>query len=315
MTIALASLLLLATQTQAVQLDYPLLFKHLQRISSDEMAGRQPGTEGHKRAQNYIVAAYKAMSLTPLGEDYRLRFNYGKKVGVNLAGMISGTRYPEKYVVVTAHYDHLGQKGRSIFNGADDNASGVASMLAIAKFVSENPVDYSIIFLATDAEEGGLRGAKAFVKSPPVPKQNLVMNFNIDMIANGGKYKRFYIAGTRYTPEFKACLKGIAEHYSHAGFNVRFGHDRRGDLQGARINKRDWRKASDHYPFLKADIPYLYFGVSEHPHYHSPEDTFENLDKAFFQQSAETIFASFKRLTLTQNIDLKNATACLATIE
>ena len=103
-----------------------------------------------------------------------------------MVAWLEGTQYPDKYIVITAHYDHLGKSGGKIYNGADDNASGVAAMLSIAEQLRRSRPKHSVIFLATDAEEKGLYGAKAFVQKPPVEISSIRFNLNLDMLAQGG---------------------------------------------------------------------------------------------------------------------------------
>ena len=92
-----------------------------------------------------------------------------------------------KYIVITAHYDHLGIQSGKLFYGADDNASGVAAMLAIASFLPMIDLHHSIIFLATDAEEKGLIGARVALDYFPIELSQIVFNLNLDMIAQVGK--------------------------------------------------------------------------------------------------------------------------------
>jgi hypothetical protein len=165
------------------------LLEHVQQLSSDKMAGRKPGTNGHLLAQAYIIKQFSQARLAAFDNDYIKPFKYNDKTGTNILGWLQGKTHDEDYLVVTAHYDHLGQRGNRVMNGADDNASGVAALLMLAGYFSENTPHHSMIFLATDAEEQGLYGAKAFVKNSPVALTKIRLNINLDMIANGGRKK------------------------------------------------------------------------------------------------------------------------------
>ncbi len=105
---------------------------------------------------------------------------------VNIAGMIKGHEKPDSFLMFTAHYDHLGMLGpETIFNGANDNASGVAMLLSLARYFAGNPPAYSMVFVALAAEELGLLGAKAFVDDPPVKLQQVKFLVNFDLAGTG----------------------------------------------------------------------------------------------------------------------------------
>src|SRR5207237_1986016 len=126
--------------------------------------------------------------------------------GVNVIGYIEGTQTPRHYIVVSAHYDHLGVRDGQVFNGADDNASGTAALFAIGKYFSEHRPANSLIFAAFDAEESGLQGSQAFVKEPPVDRQSLALDLNADMIARDNT---LFIAGTFLQPFLKPEVERI----------------------------------------------------------------------------------------------------------
>ena len=121
---------------------------------------------------------------------------------------------------MTAHFDHLGVRNGQVFNGADDNASGVAALLAVAARVSANKPEHSVVFAALDAEESGLNGAKAFMGDPPVAREAIVMNVNLDMVARDEK-NLLFATGTFQYPFLKAYLKDVAR----PPVVLRLGHD------------------------------------------------------------------------------------------
>lgn len=262
------------------------LFADFAALSAERMTGRGPQTDGHELAQTYIVDAFKEAGVLPFG-DYRKEFEYQYRGevhrGVNLLGWIPG-RNESSFIVITAHYDHLGIRGSKVFHGADDNASGTAALLTLARRIETKTLEHSLIFLATDAEERGLHGAKAFVKNPPIDKSQLRFNVNLDMLSQGGKRNRLYVAGTRRKPELRAMLDELAEPMRERTFRIVFGHDKRQKAAGAR-RAINWQKASDHGAFLEQGIDILYFGVDPHKHYHLPSDTFEVADLPFYFNS------------------------------
>ena len=112
--------------------------------------------------------------------------------------------------VVSAHYDHLGIRDGVVYPGADDNASGVAVILEVAAYCQKNPFRRSIVFAAFDAEEGGLQGARVFVATPPVPKERIALNVNLDMVSRSDK-REIFIAGTYHTPALEGAARRSRE--------------------------------------------------------------------------------------------------------
>lgn len=254
-------------------------------LASDELAGRKSGEKGNEIARQYIVNKFQKIGLEKFDTSYTQPFRFYKRFpkktyhGQNIIGKITGTEFPEKYLVLTAHYDHIGQKNEKIFNGADDNASGVSALLATAQYFKNNPPKHSIIFVAFDAEELGLEGAKYFVDEPPVELEKLVMNVNLDMISRNKK-NEIYICGTYHYPFLKEKLGDIN---AKTKLNVLFGHDT------PNLGFNDWTNASDHGPFHQKKIPFVYLGVEDHEDYHKETDTFERIDPSFLFQSTQLV--------------------------
>ncbi len=259
-------------------------------LSADSMAGRLPNTLGHAKAQAYILKRFKESGLLPVDGQYQHPFTFtlrgGKTpmTGVNLLGVIPGTS--AKTIVITAHYDHVGTNNGKIFNGADDNASGVGAILAIAAHFKKEKPAHTLLFVAFDAEEQGLAGSKAFVANPPVPLANMVLNVNLDMVSISNK-NELYAAGTFHNPWLRDALANISV---PAGITLSFGHDR--PEQG----QNDWTKQSDHGSFYAKQIPFLYFGVEDHPHYHKETDEFRNINQAFYLKAVDTILNAVQTL-------------------
>src|SRR5690606_11837250 len=125
---------------RTLRIDADRMLADLRFLASDELEGRRTGTPGNERAREHIRAAFLRHGLEPFGPGFSRPFTFtgrdgAEHRGVNAVGRIEGTRYPDRSIVVTAHYDHLGigrpdEHGDSIYNGADDNASGTAALLA-----------------------------------------------------------------------------------------------------------------------------------------------------------------------------------------
>ncbi len=288
-------LLLVALPAQASEQLLTQAWQDLQQLSADEMAGRYPGTAGHQRAQQYIVQRFRQLKLQPMLADYQqpFAFKHGffkQAKGVNLVAQLTGCRHPQSYIVITAHYDHLAISGGKVFNGADDNASGVAGLLFLAGQLAQTCPAYSYIFIATDAEEHGLDGAKAWLADPPVPVTQQLLNINLDMISRGESRQRLYLAGKRSLP----TLRTLADK-QHGKVKLVLGHDSRSRVGAAQSSGQvDWSNASDHALFRRAGMPYMYFGVDVHRDYHTPDDDWHRIDQAFFQSSLQLIHSAVR---------------------
>src|SRR5262245_21975656 len=183
-------------------IDSAQLLADLRVLSSDEMQGRRLGTAGGEKARAFIVERFKASGVLPFGVSYESAFSFTgrgnvQERGANVVGRIDGKRAARRYIVISAHYDHLGVRNGVVFNGADDNASGTAALFAIAKYFSAHKPENSLIFAAFDGEELGLQGSKAFVKQPPVDARLLALNINADMIGRAPDDKLFVVGTAR----------------------------------------------------------------------------------------------------------------------
>jgi hypothetical protein len=272
-------------------IDVESLMETVRTLSSPAFEGRRTGTPGNAKARALISERFRSIGPVPTGHGFEMPFKFarngGTHAGVNITAICPGRGAPDNGVlVISAHYDHVGVRDGSIYPGADDNASGVAVLLELARHCRRSPWMHDAIFAAFDAEELGLQGAKAFVASPPIPRGRFIaLNVNLDMVSRSAA-RELYVAGTHHRPALKAVLDPIA---AKAPIKLLFGHDRGG-------GQDDWTMQSDHGAFHAAGIPFIYFGVEDHPDYHKPTDTAEKIDKVFFGQVAETIRAAITAL-------------------
>ncbi|MEL7284456.1 MAG: M20/M25/M40 family metallo-hydrolase, partial [Pseudomonadota bacterium] len=194
----------------------------LAALSADDMQGRKVGTEENARARAMIIEQFEALDVAPAGGTFEHPFKYGtfadpntgadtepEKSGINIIGQIDGTSDRDIAMIITAHYDHVGVIDGEIYNGADDNASGVVGMLAAAEYFSKNPPKHDVIFLAFDAEEDRLGGAIAFVADPYAPLDNIALNINFDMLSRGDN-GLLWASGTHHWPEMKPVMAELA---------------------------------------------------------------------------------------------------------
>jgi Zn-dependent M28 family amino/carboxypeptidase len=272
---------------EPTRVDRGELMRVVRTLSSPSFEGRRTSTSGGLAARRFIHDAFAAIGLAPAAADYLQPFTFvstgpargGRRSqtaftdAANVIAMERGTTADERAIVVSAHYDHLGTRNGAVYPGADDNASGVAALLAVARYVHTHPLTHRIVFAAFDAEELDLEGARAFLRTPPVPVSAMVLNINFDMVSRNARHE-IYAAGVYQTPSLKPIVDDVQRRTSVA---IEFGHDR-----PTTRGRDDWTLQSDHGVFYQAGVPFLYFGVEDHPDYHRPTDTADKIDPVFF---------------------------------
>lgn len=275
-----------------VSVDAGQLMLDVDGLAADGMEGRRAGTPGGAKARAYVLRRFKEIGLPPLGPAYEQPFTFGgrgevpARNGTNLLGVINGTTRPDRFIVVTAHYDHVGVRNGQVFNGANDNATGVAALLAVAGHFLKYPPETSLVLAALDAEERGLQGAHALLASDRIRKDAIVMNVNIDMIGRDSGHV-VYAAGTYHYPALKPFLEGVAQ----PPVELRLGHDEPG------TKVEDWTNDSDHAPFHQAGIPFIYFGVEDFENHHKATDDADTIQREFFAAAVRTIIVALGRFT------------------
>jgi len=273
------------------RIDADRLFSDVSALSAPTMEGRRTGTAGNKLAQQFITERFRELKLQPPAgwTDFAQKFSFvlsgrGGSVAypdaTNLVGMVAGTSSPEQFLIVSAHYDHLGQRNGQTYRGADDNASGVAALLQVAAYVAAHPPRHSVLFAAFDAEEEGLQGAKYFVKHPPVDLKRIALVVNLDMVSRNDKGVIF-ASGTAFDPSLKDLVGKAA---AGRQLTVKLGHDRRGVA-----GEDDWTQQSDQGAFHDAGVKTLYFGVEDHADYHKPGDTADKIPRPFYGEVVELV--------------------------
>lgn len=271
--------------------DAKKLSQELKELSSSVMDGRKTGTEGNRKARVYIIDHLKQLGIERFVPGYEQPFSVSQAGsmsegtgGVNVLGVIPGKK--KETIVISAHYDHLGSKDNKIFYGADDNASGTAALLTLAAYLKKNQPEHRIIIAFFDAEEMGLRGSKYFVNAVDLEKENIVLNINMDMVARGDK-NELYASGIYHYPQLKAPLESVKK---IEGISLLFGHD------NPETRRDDWTTQSDQGSFHDKKIPFVYFGVEDHPDYHRATDTYDKINQDFYAKSVETILQSILAL-------------------
>ncbi len=267
---------------KAVELITPDLLKmHLEYIASDEMEGRKIGSEGSKKATEYIALQFKEAGLKPIGDkDENGKPTYFQKFGKgrNCAGLLEGSdeKLKDEIVLIGAHHDHLGAKkveGKDgINNGADDDGSGTTAVITIALAFKESGLrpKRSIIFMTFDGEESGLLGSKHYVSNPLMPWEKHAAEIQMDMLGRLCTSKKgpwetpFEVVGLYYWEQKEKIMELIKSNGERNGLKPHF------EL------KKGARMRSDHKSFLDKKLPAIYVhedpGDSHHVDYHKPSD-------------------------------------------
>ncbi|RZF59582.1 M20/M25/M40 family metallo-hydrolase [Sphingobacterium corticibacterium] len=277
--IALHFLLFIPFQSVLAQINQENLKKHIYYLADDKMQGRGTGSKQVKKAAEYIEKHFKQYGLKPKGEKgYRQSFEARvRRVVVkdsirqahNVIGYIDNDA--PYTIVIGAHYDHLGEghQGGSrdslgvgqIHNGADDNASGVAGLLELARHYSSNAImePFNLLFIAFGAEELGLVGSRYFTDNPTIPLENIHWMLNMDMIGRYNADNGVAVIGYGTSSKFPTIFENIT---SDIKFNL----------------SRDGNGGSDQTSFYKKNIPVLFFHTGGHEDYHKPGDDPEKID-------------------------------------
>jgi hypothetical protein len=254
---------------------------HVRYLADDALEGRLAGSAGERCAGEYVAAEFRRLGLEPAGDSgtyfqslplaSATNPHAAGGTGRNVVALLRGgdPALRGEAVVVGAHYDHLGRGGRfsmargdtSVHNGADDNASGVAALLEIARRLAAGPRPArSVVFIAFSGEEMGLLGSAFYTEHPAVPLARTRAMLNLDMVGRLGAGP-LIVYGTDTADEWKEAVERAA---AAEGVAVRTGGDGFG--------------ASDQTSFYARDIPVLHFFTNVHADYHRPSDDWEKVD-------------------------------------
>jgi hypothetical protein len=252
-------------------------------LASDKLEGRLTGTPGNDSAAQYIARRYEALKLVAPYPGYLQKFvsrsaaaahtgDTAGKATQNVVAMIQGSdpALRDQYIVIGAHFDHLGRSTVSaldpdakdaIRNGADDNASGTAAVMELARMFSIKKPARSVIFANFSGEEQGLIGSQFFVDNPPVPLAKIVAMLNFDMVGRM-KDNGLMIFGTATATELSALIDSANA----------------GALPIKVTGSGDGFGSSDHSSFYAKEIPVLHFFTAIHDDYHRASDDVEKIN-------------------------------------
>ena len=251
--------------------------------AADERGGRAIGTEGEQQAAEYLAEEFDKLGLQPMGTDgFFQEFTVSKPsnpheeavIGTDGAGITGRNviayldKKAEKTIVIGAHFDHLGMGGQgslhrgdsAIHNGADDNASGTAALLALAKIFKYETLKSNLLFVAFSGEENGLWGSNYFVKNPTLDLKTINYMINMDMVGRLNEEKSLAIYGVGTSPSFSKVLDPInADSLKLVPSESGVG-------------------PSDHTSFYLQDLPVLHFFTGQHADYHKPSDDADKIN-------------------------------------
>lgn len=251
--------------------------KDIEYLASEELEGRFPGTNGEDLAANYIAEKFEKFGLTKLTSSYFQDFNFtlpsspheevkfneetnSKIDAKNIIAFIDNNK--KNTVIIGAHYDHIGYGGQysldrgvnEIHNGADDNASGTAMLISLAKQLkNRNDLKNNYLFIAFSAEELGLIGSRYFVNSEIFDSESINFMINLDMVGRLNEERELSIYGVGTSSIFKQVVNSL-----NNNFKLKIINDGTGP--------------SDHTSFYNKDIPVLFFNTGSHENYHRPSD-------------------------------------------
>lgn len=277
--------------------------KDVATLSADDMEGRCAGEKGAEKAAEWIREQFKSIGLKPVLESYSQPFeftprkgtrSYGKLGGPNrtenIIGKVEGTEHKESYIVLTAHYDHCGrggfaadpgrlgpaEDGDDIWNGANDNASGCAALLAVARAVAKAPLKRTVVFIALAAEEHGLLGSRYYVEHPAAPLDKTVAAVNMDSVGRMNSQKEPALNVYQVKGDWPAKIDAAAKAV---------------ELE-IRKYEEPWPKgmSSDHVPFGQKGVPAIGCFTGVVPERHTVKDHADKIDVPNLTKIARFVF-------------------------
>jgi Zn-dependent M28 family amino/carboxypeptidase len=267
--------------------------------ASDYFEGRETGTRGQKKAVDFIRQFYSSHAINAAQgtEDYfqPMELNIqGKMVKTeNVAAIIEGSEFPDEYIVISSHLDHVGIQNGMIHNGADDDGSGSVSLLEIAEAFQEAAAagqgpKRSILFLHVTGEEKGLLGSAYYANNPLYPLANTMVNLNVDMIGRLDPKREdkdpnyiYLIGADKISQELHDISEATNKRYTQIKLDYTFNDDK---------DPNRFYYRSDHYNFAKKNIPVIFYFNGTHEDYHAPGDTPDKINYEMLAKRSQLIF-------------------------
>jgi len=267
--------------------------------ASDYFEGRETGKRGQHKAVDFIRQFYIKHKIAPAnGTEYYFQPMILNIKGVdvkteNVVAIIEGSEYPDEYIILSSHLDHIGIENGIINNGADDDGSGTVAMLEIAEAFQKAVAEglgpkRSVVFLHVTGEEKGLLGSEYYSKNPLYPLAKTMTNLNIDMIGRLDPKRidkdpnYIYLIGSdRISRELHEISEAINEKFTQIKLDYTFNDEN---------DPNRFYERSDHYNFAKNNIPVIFYFNGTHEDYHKPSDTPDKINYEMLEKRSHLIF-------------------------
>jgi len=278
--------------------------------ASDYFEGRETGARGQKKAVDFIRQFYTTHGIGAAQgtENYfqPMELNIKDKMvkTENVAAIIEGNEFPNEYIVISSHLDHVGIQNGMIHNGADDDGSGSVAMLEIAEAfqaaaaAGQGP-KRSIIFLHVTGEEKGLLGSSYYTKNPLYPLVDTMANLNVDMIGRLDPKRTdkdpnyiYLIGADKISQELHDISEATNKKYTQIKLDYTYNDDK---------DPNRFYYRSDHYNFAKNNIPVIFYFNGTHDDYHAPSDTPDKINYDMLAKRSKLIFYTAWELANRKN--------------
>ncbi len=267
--------------------------------ASDYFEGRETGKPGQRRAVDFLTHFYSTHQIAPAAgtEDYKQAFTVtlkGEEVATeNVVAYIEGSTYPDEYIVISAHLDHVGIKDGEVYNGADDDGSGTVALLEIAEAFQEavaagNGPKRSIVFLHVSGEEKGLLGSKYYSENPLYPMSETIADLNIDMVGRTDPKREdkdpnyiYLIGSDKISQELHDISEATNSKYTQLKIDYTYNDEK---------DPNRFYYRSDHYNFAKNGVPVIFYFNGTHEDYHGADDTPDKIQYELLAKRAHLVF-------------------------
>jgi Zn-dependent M28 family amino/carboxypeptidase len=275
--------------------------RDLEYLAHAMTTGRASGTPGKELAEHYLVEQFRSIGLKPWNWTYTQSFRYKDSIIIrNVVGLIPASVPSDEYIVIGAHYDHLGKLGHTVYPGADDNASGVTALLSLARMFTAMKADgkgprKNLIFVAFDGKELEMYGSRRFVRTLDIPHSKITAMVNMDMLGTDlvppRRNKEYLFAiGENTLPE---SYRG---YLSYLCTRARYKLDLDLTFYGSRNFYKMMYETSDQHAFARAGIPAVLFTSAFHEHTYKKTDTPAIINHQLLRKRTLVIFNFINRL-------------------
>ncbi|MDA8644370.1 M28 family metallopeptidase [Flavobacteriaceae bacterium] len=284
----------------AVTITSKELKENLYVYASDYFQGRETGKIGQKRAIDFLQNFYRTADIPEANgtQDYlqsmELTIKGNTVQSENVVAIIEGSEYPDQYIVISSHLDHVGVNAKGeIHNGADDDGSGTVALLEIAEAFKKaadegNGPKRSIVFLHVTGEEKGLLGSRYYTENPLYPLADTMVNLNVDMIGRKNPKRDtddpnyiYLIGSDRLSQDLHDISEATNKKFTQLELDYTYNDEK---------DPNRFYYRSDHYNFAKQNIPVIFYFSGTHEDYHRPGDTPDKILYPTLEKRTKLIF-------------------------